>query len=175
MADPVYPQDLFPLPLVVGREVTNGETTIRTPMVSGRQMVRKTYDSVPATVPVSWIFKDEQVCVAFESWVAGALNNGERWFLLPIKLPAGKGPWRVRFVGQYRGPRMMGPEIWQIDSTVEIYTRPIIDGDWGGEYPGAIVYAGLIDLALNLEWPESPYQTHMGTFDRAVNEEWPQP
>jgi len=154
MADPVFREDLFPLALVANREVSNGDTTIRTPMVSGRAIVRKTYESVPASIQVSWLFKDAQVAAAFEAWVAGVLNNGERWFLMPIQLPAGRGPWRVRLIGQYLGPRMVGPNMWQIDATLEIYVRPIIGSEWG-EFPEFIIGASIIDLAVNQEWPQA--------------------
>jgi hypothetical protein len=173
MADPIYPSHLLPLAERIERTVQNMETTIRNRTTSGRSIVRVQYDSVPANVAVRWIFKNQQQCVLFESWFRGVLNNGERWFEMPIELPAGRGPWRVQFASMYEGPRRLSLHMWEIGATLTIYERPIIGGDWAEFYPEAILEADIIDYAVNQQWPKSEYQIDMVVFDRAVNEEWP--
>ncbi len=171
--DPVYPSHLLPAPLLNERPMTNVDGVRRTPLQSGRTFSRLIFPDTPSNVSVSFLFTNKPQAALWQAWFTGVTNSGEKWFMLPLRMPAGDGPWRCRFTSMYAGPNRVGPGGWRIDAAVEIEERPEIPGDWALYYPEAIIYMSLIDLAVNREWPESQYQTYMDVFDSAANSEWP--
>lgn len=174
MADAEYPHEYLPAPLIE-RSMQNGDTNAISQMVSGRRKTRLRFDTVPADTTLTWLFKTRQQAVLFGSWYRGPLNNGNRWFLINLDLPEGRGPWRCRMPEGYSGPARVGANLWRVSARVELYERPNIDGDWAEFYPEAIIFADVIDYAVNDEWPLSEYQIDMSVFDFAVNDEWPAP
>jgi hypothetical protein len=121
---------------------------------------------------VSWLLSDTQALI-FEAWFEDALKSGSEWFECPLKTPEGILDYVARFTDIYQGPALVGKSHWRFVAQLELRDRPILAPGWGN-FPGFIAGMSIIDLALNREWPESPYQTHMGAFDEGVNEEWPQ-
>lgn len=121
---------------------------------------------------VSWLFTDPQGQL-FEAWWKEALVDGSLWFECPLDHPMGYQLYAARFTGVYSGPALVGPGLWSYSAELELRERPLLEPGWV-DFPEFILFSSIIDLAVNREWPESPYQTHMNVFDYAVNEEWPQ-
>ncbi len=170
---PKYPDGL-PAPLIQNYGFQHQETIARTQLVTGRAVQRKLYDTVPTMVTASWILKSDGHAAAFEAFFRDQLDNGAKWFEVDLKTPIGRGPWLARFTGMYSGPKALATRYWTASATLELKERPLLPPPWG-EFPEFILFAGIIDYAVNDRWPLSPYQTDMDAFDYAVNDEWPQP
>lgn len=122
-----WPDD-FPAPLI-GTEYSPIDPQIRTPMQSGRVFVRRNFTAVPVAFPVRWIFKSDELADRFERFYQRDLQDGTRWFRMPLLLPQGRGPQLVQFQGIYRGPRRvnapgMTPGWWEYSADMQIFLRP---------------------------------------------------
>lgn len=167
-----YPREYLPLPLREGYAFQAVSPMQRTEMQSGRARQRRRFTSVPTMASVAWILDDVQAQL-FEAWFEDALRSGSEWFECPLKTPEGIRDYVARFTDIYAGPALVGVSHWRFTAELELRERPILAPGWGS-FPGFIAGMSIIDLALNREWPESPYQTYMGAADEAINKEWPQ-
>lgn len=125
---------------------------VRTEMQSGRARQRRRFTSVPTFVQVSWIMTAVQARY-FESWFEGVLVSGSEWFDMPLTSPVGTVNETVRFVDIYSGPALVALDHWKFTAKIEVRDRPIFAGEWALYAPEFILYADLVDLAANREWP----------------------
>lgn len=151
--DTNYPDGL-PLPLRDGYKFQHVQTFLRTDMESGRAAQRRKFRSVPSKVSVSWIFKTDNQAAAFEAWYSETLKDGAEWFNSPLKTPIGEQDFVCRFTAMYQGPELVGVSSWRFSADLEVFERPLMPPGWG-ENPELLVYASLIDFAVNKEWPEA--------------------
>lgn len=168
-----YPEGL-PAPLIQNYGFQHQETIARTQLVTGRAIQRKLYDTVPTMVTANWIFRSDLQAAVFESFFRDQLDNGAKWFEVRLKSPVGFGPWLARFTGMYSGMKAMTHRYWTASATLELKEQPLLPPPWG-EFPEFILFAGIIDYAVNARWPLSRYEINMDAFDYAVNDEWPEP
>ncbi|WP_330216723.1 hypothetical protein [Stutzerimonas stutzeri] len=89
----------------------------------------------------------------FESWFEDALISGTQWFECPLSSPQGDRLYQCRFVDIYTGPTEDGPGQWMFQAELELFERPILRGGWGLYAPEYFAQFGLIDEAMNQEWP----------------------
>jgi hypothetical protein len=125
---------------------------LRTEMATGRARQRRLYKSVPSTIYASLMLSKTQA-QAFESWFAGAADDGAKWFNATIKTPMGSKPYVCRFVDMYQGPTLVGHELWRVECPLEIYERQILPAEWGKFGTEFITDQNIIDIAANREWP----------------------
>lgn len=147
-----YPAGL-PAPLLGERSVSHVSPFMRTTMASGRARQRRTFTSVPSMQSVSFIMSSVQA-TAFEAWFRDAIQDGAEWFNCRLKTPLGLNEYVCRFADIYQGPTPLGPTLWRIAATLEIFERPLMPPGWG-QFPDLILGSNLIDLALNKYWPEA--------------------
>lgn len=168
----VYYPDGLPRGLHSGRKYQLQNPLMRSDLVSGRARQRRRFTSVPEGVGVNWLFTNAQG-LTFESWWRDALVDGSLWFECPLDNPAGYDFYTCRFTGAYEGPVRVGPDLWSYSGELELRERIALEPGWG-EFPEFVLESSILDLALNREWPLSPWQLYMGEFDSAINEDWPQ-
>ncbi|WP_256582396.1 MULTISPECIES: transposase [unclassified Pseudomonas] len=168
----IYPKQLS-LPLHDGYKLDTISPLMRTRLDSGRSRQRRKFTSVPTEVSVKWIFNDNQASF-FEAWFARTLGDGALWFEATLKTPLGLKDYVCRFTDIYDGPELIGVDHWAYSATLELRDRPLMAPGWEN-FPELWFGKNIIDMAINREWPLSPYQTHMGAFDSGVNKEWPEP
>ena len=169
----IYYPDGLPRGLYSGRTYQLQSPLLRSDLDSGRARQRRRFTSVPEGVSVSWLFDDAQG-VTFEAWWRDALTDGVSWFECPLDHPLGYDLYACRFTDVYKGPIRVGPQLWSYTADLEIRNRIALDADWG-LFPDFIVNSGIIDYALNREWPLNPWQADAEVFDTAINEDWPTP
>lgn len=164
-----YPEGL-PYPQKEGLGFTPVNPILRTELTSGRARQRKRFTSAPTVVSFTWVLNDQQAAL-FEAWAVQ--EAGADWFEMGIVTPLGKNPHVCRFTATPNGPKRFGRVHWSYSATLEIFERPLIDPGYASVVPDYILESGIFDKAINREWPESPFQTHMDAVDRAINQEWP--
>lgn len=167
-----YPTGL-PRGLHSGRTYKTVSPLRRSELASGRARQRRNFTSVPAMASISWIFNSVQA-QAFEAWWRDALIDGSQWFECPLETPLGYQDYTARFTDIYDGPSRAGPLLWSFTAELELRERPILEEGWG-EFPEFILDSSILDIAINREWPLSPWQIYMEAMDTAINEDWPQP
>lgn len=148
-----YPAELpFPLRQDYGLQTTS--PLQRTQMDSGRFRSRRRFSSVPTTFTVSWIMNDFQAQV-FESWFRDTIMDGAAWFEVSLKTPLGLQPVEARFAEMYSGPLLVGVSSWRFSAQLESRERQVIDSEWFNVAPEFLKNPGLLDRALNEEWPKA--------------------
>ena len=165
-----YPVEL-PFPTREGFALESTNQIVRTEMQSGRARQRVRFTSVPSFVSLRWIFTTPQAQL-FDAWASDVARAG--WFTLKLRSPIGLTEHQARFIESPQGPALFGLDRWSYTARVELRDKPKIAPGWALYAPQYILLSSLFDKAMNREWPESPYQTHMGALDSGVNEEWPQ-
>lgn len=170
---PSYPDGL-PLGLHSGRTYQLESPLQRTQLSSGRARQRRRFTSVPEYVDISWYFNGLQAAT-FSLWFRDALIDGALWFTIPLGTIIGLDEYECRFTEVFNGPSRAGPDLWSVSARLEIRNRvvSIYPPGWG-EFPEFILEAGIIDWALNDEWPLNKFQDHITDVDRAINQEWPE-
>lgn len=163
-----YPSQL-PHPLKEGYSFEPENNILRTQMQSGRARQRQSFTSVPSYAQLSWILDDQQAQL-FEAWSAHAAAGN--WFDMTLRTPLGTFEHQVRFTSSVIGPRRIGVNHWGYNVRAELRDRAILDPGWE-LLPDFVLMADIFDRAMNQEWPEWEYQTHMNVFDVAMNQEWP--
>lgn len=151
-ADIDFPEGL-PCAIRDGYDINHVQPFTRTDMESGRSRQRRKFTSVPSAVNVNWIFSGDAQCAAFEAWFRDVLLDGAEWFNMPLKTPIGEKEYVCRFTKMYSGPVLMGVSLWRIDSSLEIFERPLMPPGWG-ENPEFLIHASLFDIAMNQAWPK---------------------
>jgi len=144
----------LPCVLREGHSTQHGSPLVRTSMASGRARQRRAFTSVPSVKKVSWIFSGPQ-CLAFEAWFRDTISDGAEWFNMDLRTPLGiSTPLVCRFTDMYEGPDIEAVDSWRVSAVLEVWTRPIIDGDWG-LLPDFLLGVDIFDVAMNREWPAS--------------------
>lgn len=170
---PSYPDGL-PLGLHSGRTYQLESPLQRTQLSSGRARQRRRFTSVPEYVDISWYFSGLEA-TTFSVWFRDALVDGALWFTMPLGTIIGLDEYECRFTEVFNGPSRAGPDLWSVSARLEIRNRVVSTYPPGwGEFPEFILEAGIIDRALNDEWPLNKFQVHIADVDRAINQEWPE-
>lgn len=154
--------DGLPAALHSGLGFDHVDTVLRTEMASGRQRRRERFTGAPSRVSVSWLLNSAQVQL-FEAryWAAynesnpsiGGIQAGTMPFKALIKTPLGRRLHDdVTFYEKYRGPTLIGPQLWKITATLEIRERPVLPPS-SLEFPEYILYSGIIDIVATVKWP----------------------
>lgn len=152
MADIFYPHDILPMPLQEGYAFTPVSPLIRSTKVNGRAQQRRAYIATPTNVNVAW-FMTAPEAMAFEAWVRDAITDGAAWFYMKLQVPTGLSELvKCRLAPYYDGPILVPPNYWKFTASLELDKRPIAAPGWGN-FPGYLVNADIIDLAINREWP----------------------
>lgn len=167
-----YPKQL-PYPLREGYGFNSVSPLKSTAMQTGRTRYRRKYSSVPTDVKVTWNMSEKEAQY-FEAWFEDVLISGSEWFEVELRTPQGLLPYKAHFKDIYDGPELFGVDRHVFSATLQLWERPILTGGWAIYAPEYILCMDILDLAINVEWPLSPYQTDMGAFDSGVNQEWPQ-
>ncbi|MBS4081357.1 MULTISPECIES: hypothetical protein [Pseudomonas] len=147
-----YPKEL-PYPLRDGYGFSPVSAVKRTTMQTGRARVRRNYASVPTEAKVQWMLDSVQA-EYFESWVEDALLSGSQWFECELRTPQGLLPYKAQFKDGYEGPVLFGVNNWTISATLVLWERPILRGGWAIYAPQFLLNAGMLDVAINRNWPE---------------------
>lgn len=136
-----------------GRSYQLVSPLLRSDLVSGRAIQRRRFTSVPQGSRINWLFNDLQG-QAFEAWWRDQLKDGAQWFECPLDTPMGYMDYTCRFTDVYSGPDRVGPNLWQYSAELELRERAVPPvGE--GEFPDDILYSELLDLTINIEWPEA--------------------
>lgn len=167
-----YPAGL-PAPLRESSGFESVNNIVRTEMESGRARQRQSFTSVPVFATLSWLFRNDPQAQLFDAWAAQVARA--KWYTMQLRCPLGLITHDVRFTESVQGPQAVGPKFWRYTARVELRERPLLEPGWAEILPDYILLADIFDRAVNFEWPEWQYQTHMPVFDFAVNQEWPQP
>lgn len=166
---PKYPDGL-PCPLRNGY-ATNAVNKIRsTDMDNGRAVQRWEFEDAPLFVNVAWIFNEEQARL-FVAWTNQVVKAG--WFTIRLLTTMGFEDVTARFTGTPQRGQLTGKYLWNYEATLEIEFEPMLEDGWAEILPDYVLMADIFDRAVNVEWPDSPYQTYMDVFDFAANAEWP--
>lgn len=127
---------------------------LRTTMADGRAEQRRRFSSTPSMVDLRWVFNSANEAAYFEYWYKNIVFDGAAWFNCPLETPIGYKPYVCRFTDIYSGLRKIGVCTWEVSANIEIFERPIMDGEWA-EFPDFYLNADIIDVALNRLWPEA--------------------
>jgi hypothetical protein len=146
-----YPKEL-PLGLHSGRTYQLISPLMRSQLDSGRARQRRRFKDVPEGAQISWLFSSTEAR-AFAMWFRDAINDGVLWFECPLNHPVlGLTEYTCRFTDVYKGPARVGPDLWSVTAELELRERAQMPEDWG-LFPGFIIDAGILDYAMNREWP----------------------
>jgi len=145
-----YPVQL-PTPLRNGYDTNHISPLTRSELVSGRARQRRRFTSVPTIASVSWMFTEQQAQV-FETWFRWVLSDGSEWFNVTLRTPMGLQPYECRFAEMYRGPKLMGITLWQIEADLEIRERQTFAEGWE-TLPSFMLMPDVFDYAVNREMP----------------------
>lgn len=145
-----YPQGM-PAPQWAENSYKTVSPNLRTPMESGRAMQRRKFSSVPTMREAAWVFTSNEALI-FELFYKEDLKDGTEWFNLFMRHPLGYVPMVCRMVDIYDGPVAWGVDGWKYTATLEIWERPLLEGDWI-LLPDYIIGSGIFDAAMNREWP----------------------
>lgn len=107
---------------------------------------------MPQGARIKWLFSGIEGR-AFEAWWRDALSDGASWFECPLETPMGYQNYTCRFTDVYQGPARVGPDLWAFSAELELRERAVMPPGWG-DLPDYILQASIIDIALNLKWPE---------------------
>lgn len=145
-----YPAGL-PVPLRSGYGMQHVSPLMRTDLESGRARQRRRFTSTPIIAGVTWLMTQVQA-QAFEAWFRWTLSDGAEWFNTRLSTPLGLQPYECRFAGMYSGPELVGVDRFRFSADLEIRERQTLPADYA-LLPSMILDQGIIDRALNQEWP----------------------
>lgn len=149
-----YPSGL-PAPLQKGYAIETVSPMLRSQLASGRARQREIFDNVPQNVPVQWLFNGGQA-QTFVTWFRHAISNGASWFEMPLRNEFGCSVKQVRFASVYKGPALVGPNLYSYEAEIEIYERETYSEDWVETgMLDWITYSNIFDIAMNRKWPEA--------------------
>ncbi|WP_434695325.1 hypothetical protein [Pseudomonas sp. Z1-14] len=155
-----YPAELPP-PLQDGYALdTPVDPMLRTQMQSGRARQRLNFEEVPYLINAKWNCDRNQMAF-FQGWYARTLVQGVEWFKATLLTPIGFKEYECRFTGHYSGPVLVQVSRWEFSATLELKEPPLIEPGWE-EFPQFWFMMNIIDMAINIEWPEM-------TFDFATH------
>lgn len=145
-----YPEGL-PLGLHSGRTYQTVSPLLRSDLESGRARQRRRFTDTPTLAAINWFFTDTQARL-FELWWRVTLVDGSEWFECPLKTPLGVEFHKCRFTDIYKGPSLVGPDIWSYSAELELEKRPVLPNDWS-LLPSFVLNPEIFDYAMNREWP----------------------
>lgn len=154
MADIFYPHEWLPMPQQEGYGFQPISPLLRTQMTSGRARQRRNYKSTPTQASITWFFENDSQAQLFEAWYSDTLSDGAAWFYMKLQTPLGVEFYKCRFTDIYQGPTLVAPIYWQFTATLELWKRPVLPDGWA-EFPDYIMQSGILDIAVNREWPET--------------------
>lgn len=146
-----YPVEL-PFPTRDGFAIEATNQVTRTEMQSGRARQRVRFTSVPAFVPLRWIFTTPQAQL-FDAWASDVAKAG--WFTLKLRSPIGLTEHQARFIESPQGPALFGLDRWSYTAKVELRDKPKVAPGWALYAPQYILLSSVFDQAMNREWPEA--------------------
>ncbi|HHK2189217.1 TPA: transposase [Pseudomonas aeruginosa] len=151
-----YPEQL-PSILLSGYSIEQVDSTVRTPMSSGRERVRRRFESVPEYPQGSVLMTPNQAAF-FRAWFERALSGGVRWFTCRLKMPeilTGTAEFECRFRGKY-SCRLVPPSMWEFAFVLELREQSLIPPGWE-QFPDYWFNMNILDLAMNRDghWPEA--------------------
>jgi hypothetical protein len=149
----IYPKKHLPLPLLDGYALSTKSPLVITELSSGLERQRRKFTNVPTRVQAKWICTRQQAAF-FEAWFARELMDGVNWFQAELDTPAGFGDYICKFRDIYQGPELIQGKYWGFSAELVLRKRPLIEPGWE-QFPDLWFGAGIIDLALNREWPEA--------------------
>jgi len=122
-----WPEKL-PLPLLKKHSITPGNPLIESKLDSGYSRVRRRFESVPDTMPASWLFSDVEASL-FNGFYEHALNAGANSFVLPVLLPEGLIDHVVRFKPPIKKLQPLSKKLWRLDANLWIERRFVWDAN----------------------------------------------
>jgi len=122
-----WPEKL-PRPLLKKHSITPGNPLIDTKMDSGYSKVRRRFESVPDTMPSSWLFSDVEASL-FNGFYEHALNAGANSFVMPVLLPEGLIDHVVRFKPPIKKLQPLSKKLWSLDANLWIERRFVWDAN----------------------------------------------
>ena len=117
----VYPSYL-PRPVRDGYALRHVSPLRRVDMQTGRVRQRRVYSNAPSMVSVAWRLTESEAWL-FEGFYRHVLQDGALWFACPLETPLGIQDYEARFVSMYQGPSLIGPDIWEIQASLEMRQR----------------------------------------------------
>lgn len=117
--------DSLPLPQLSGHGYTPGNNLVESKMEGGYSRLRKTSKSVPSTMQVKFLFTAGEAAL-FEGWFYHAINDGQDWFLMKVKVAAGLIEHEVRFKPPPKKITALTANLWRKDAVLIIKNREII-------------------------------------------------
>lgn len=148
-----YPEGL-PLPLREGYGFNPLSPMKSTPLVTGKKIRRRAFESVPTRTTVTWLLSSSEAQV-FEGWFQHILISGTLAFECPLKTPLGLENHQANFDDIYSGPELVGVDHWRYTAELWLLKRPVIDAEWLLIAPGYVLYSGLFDITINRVWPDA--------------------
>lgn len=117
--------DNLPLPLLNGHGYTPGNNLIESKMSSGYSRTRRISKTVPDVMPVKFLFTAGEAAL-FEGWFHHAIGDGQEWFLMKVKVPAGLIEHEVKFKPPPKKITAVSANLWRKDAVLWIKKREII-------------------------------------------------
>lgn len=125
MSELVRWPDNLPLPLLSGHGYTPGNNLIESKMSSGYSRTRRAFKNVPDVMPAKFLFTTGEAAL-FEGWFHHLINDGQDWFLMKIKVPAGLIEHEVKFKPPPKKITAVSANLWRKEAALWIKKREII-------------------------------------------------
>lgn len=167
---PDYADTGLPMPQRDGYGLKKINKIRTTDMDVGRAVQRWEFDDAPAYITANFNFTAIESRL-FNAWVNQVAKAG--WVKMKLLTDMGFDELTVRFTETPPSTDLVARYAWKWSTTLEVDFEPMLIPGWAEYLPDYVLYAGLIDLALNREWPLNPWQIYAGSFDTAINEDWP--
>lgn len=115
---PAWPSTL-PAPNRDGYTLNPAPAFIRTNMDGGKARQRKRFTSVPTSIPLQWLFTQQQLAI-FEAWWKYQINLGTSTFTMQLYNGKGYNNYNVRFIKEYSAPVARGIYFY-VSAQVEVF------------------------------------------------------
>lgn len=111
--------DSLPLPLLRGHGYTPGNKLKEIKMESGASRFRKKSFSGLDVLSASFLMNNDEAAF-FEGWFKHAINDGEKWFSMPVKTPLGTSERVARIKTKQKKRAAVGNRLWSIQLSFEL-------------------------------------------------------
>lgn len=119
-----WPDELPALQL--GSTYSPVDPQLRSQSQSGRTIARRRFSNTPENFSARWVMTSTQAII-FETFYRRALENGVKWFNLPVTLPRGREMRLAKFLGIYSRVRLTAPGVangsWEYTANMQLYLR----------------------------------------------------
>lgn len=153
MAIPVYPSDLLPAAILNQYYLQQQRNVVRTDMEQGAPRQRRRFEDTFTSAKVKWILTGEQMKL-FEGWYKHMAEEGGVWVQMPIKVPKGILPHRVRFATAIK-QKLLSEDLWEVSSTLDLESEDILSK----AEVSAIISAGVVAPPVTPPDPAIPALT----------------